>query len=93
MIELDVAAFLIAGATVLGVGLLVVAQLVEDGRREARRRADVAARRDQRGAERKAARAWYPAAVGPTERLACCDAPDYPAGTVCCISCGKPVRP
>lgn len=93
MIELDVAAFLIAGATVLGVGLLVVAQLIEDGRREAQRRAGVAARREQRGAERKAARAWYPAVVGPTERLACCAAPDVPDGADYCIACGKPVRP
>ena len=51
------------------------------------------ARRARRADERRAARAWYPAAVGPTERLVCCDAPDVPDGADYCIACGRQVRP
>lgn len=41
-------------------------------------------------------RAWPavrvpPAAVGPTTRLRCCDAPDLPDGAQYCINCGRRV--
>ena len=29
------------------------------------------------------------AAIGPTQRLACCARPDYPDGAAYCISCGR----
>lgn len=81
MIDLDIALLLVAGVTLVGLVVIVVAQLAEE------------VRRAQWAAEHAERRAVSPAAVGPTERLACCDAPDVPDGADYCIACGRQVQP
>lgn len=95
MIELDVAVVLIAGVVFVGLGLLVVAQLVESARERRANAAKFAAQLQDWAAERaqrRAANAWHPATTGATVRLACCEASDVPDGAAHCIRCGKAVQ-
>ena len=85
--------WLVAFSAVLIVLLLgALLGLVASGLEE-RRRAAEAARWNTRMAGLRAAEQLAQqalgAAIGPTQRLACCARPDYPDGAAYCISCGR----